>query len=107
MRASDEVIRATWIDSLRTMFPAMDPGNIRQFLIHRERFVEPLRETGSAREVPAIDTPVANLHLVTTAQIYPTLTNGESVTKHARAAAGRIVEGLADATMAAASGTAA
>lgn len=102
MRASDDEIRREWMAALRTIFPRMDPCSVRQFLVHRERFVEPLRQAGSTREVPGIETPIPGLYLVTTAQIYPALTNGESVTKHASGAATRILRrGLPDARTAA------
>lgn len=94
MRASDQEIRETWLKALKTIFPTMDPAVVRQFVVHRERLVEPLREAGSTRSVPSFRTPVEGLHLVTTAQIYPALTNGESVTRHARDAAQHILEAL-------------
>jgi hypothetical protein len=37
--------------------------------------------------IPDIKTPIENLYLATTAQIYPALTNGESVSQHASQAA--------------------
>jgi len=37
--------------------------------------------------IPSVETPIENLYLATTAQIYPALTNGESVSRHARQAA--------------------
>ena len=86
MKASDAEIRARWLEALRAIFPAFRAEHVREFRVHRERFVEPLRAVGDTAQVPGIETPVANLHLVTTAQIYPALTNGESVTAHARRA---------------------
>jgi hypothetical protein len=41
--------------------------------------------------IPTMETPVKNLYLVNAAQIYPALTNGESVTQHARQAAEQIL----------------
>ena len=61
--------------------------------MHRERYVEPLHPIGGA-PVPGIDTPVAGLTLATTAQIYPALTNGESVTRHAAVAAESVARHL-------------
>jgi len=37
----------------------------------------------SSHLIPGIETPVKGLYLSTTAQIYPALTNGESVSRHA------------------------
>ncbi len=86
-KKSDEEIRAIWLDHLSKMFPTFDPNTIRYFLVHRERYVEPLHGLNATHLIPPIQTPVEHLYLVTTAQIYPALTNGESVTRHARTAA--------------------
>ena len=39
---TDDEIRKIWLENLQLMFPAFDEKKIRYFLIHRERFVEPL-----------------------------------------------------------------
>jgi hypothetical protein len=83
---SDEEIRRVWLASVKRMFPTFSETWIRYFVVHRERYVEPLRPVG-APETPAMKTAVDGLYLATTAQIYPALTNGESVTRHAAAAA--------------------
>ena len=48
----------------------------------------------SADLIPAIKTPVENLYLATTAQIYPALTNCESISRHARQTAQVILTGV-------------
>lgn len=88
---TDEEIKAIWLKNLQTMFPDFDPQSIEYFLIHRERFVEPLHLLNSSHLIPDIKTPVRDLYLATTAQIYPALTNGESVTRHARQAASTVL----------------
>jgi protoporphyrinogen oxidase len=80
----DPEIREIWTQYLKTMFPDFDPASIRHFLIHRERFVEPIHRLNGSGEIPALQTPVKDLFLATTAQIYPALTNGESVTRYAQ-----------------------
>ena len=42
--------------------------------------------------IPAFETPVPNLYLVNAGQIYPELTNGESVTRHARKAVNELLK---------------
>jgi hypothetical protein len=74
------------------MFPDFDPSTIKYFLIHRERYVEPLHGLNEIDLVPGVKTPVGNLFLATTSQIYPALTNGESVSRHAREAADIILK---------------
>ncbi|NWG07498.1 MAG: NAD(P)/FAD-dependent oxidoreductase [Chloroflexi bacterium] len=89
---TDDEIKAIWLENLQAMFPAFDPKSIRYFLIHRERYVEPLHGLNETNSIPAVKTPVANLYLATTSQIYPALTNGESVSRHAREASEIILQ---------------
>lgn len=89
---TDEEIREIWLGDLETMFPDFDRRRIRYFLVHRERFVESLRGLNSAHLIPKVETPIKNLFLATTAQIYPEITNGESVGRHAHYAARIISE---------------
>jgi protoporphyrinogen oxidase len=91
---SDDEIKGIWIKNLETMFPDFDRSWIRHFLIHRERYVEPLHRLNSTHLIPPIKTPIEHLYLATTAQIYPALTNGESVSRHASQTAQTIIEEL-------------
>ncbi|MEW6402217.1 MAG: NAD(P)/FAD-dependent oxidoreductase [Chloroflexota bacterium] len=90
-RKSDEEIKQIWIENLQAMFPDFDCTRIRYFLIYRERYVEPLHNVNETELIPGVRTPVKNLFLATTAQIYPSLTNGESVSRHARESAAVIL----------------
>jgi protoporphyrinogen oxidase len=91
-RMSDEEIQETWLQHMVAMFPDFDRSWIRFFLVHRERYVEPLHGLNSTHLIPTVKTPITNLYLVTTAQIYPELTNSESVSRHARQAAQIVLE---------------
>jgi len=86
-KRSDEEIREIWLSNLEKMFPDFSRSSVRYFLVHRERYVEPLHGLNQTDEIPTVETPVKNLFLATTAQIYPALTNGESVARHAQQAA--------------------
>jgi len=92
---SDEEIKDIWLESLKLMFPDLDLKSVRYFLVHRERYVEPLHELNSTGLIPAVQTPIDRLFLVTTAQIYPALTNGESVSRHGHEAANTILACMA------------
>lgn len=87
----DDEVREVWLRHLEAMFPHFDRRWIRYFLVHRERYVEPLHRLRSAHLIPEVKTPVEGLYLATTAQIYPALTNGESVSRHAHQAAQAIL----------------
>jgi protoporphyrinogen oxidase len=91
-RKSDQEIREIWLQNLETMFPHFNRRWIRYFLVHRERYVEPLHGLNSTHLIPGVKTPVEDLYLATTAQIYPALTNCESVGCHARQAAQTILK---------------
>jgi protoporphyrinogen oxidase len=89
---SDDEIREIWLQNLEDMFPHFNRKWVRYFLVNRARYVEPLHRLNSAHLIPGIKTPVTNLYLATTAQIYPALTNGESVSRHAFQVAQVILE---------------
>lgn len=90
--APDAEVVDAWRQALARIAPGFARATVRHALVHRERFVEPLHVVNGPGPLP-FDTPVTGLHLVTTAQIYPALTNGESVTRHARDAAAHIAAG--------------
>lgn len=92
-KTTDAEIKDIWIRYLELMFPQFDRSWIRYFLVHRERYVEPLHSLNETHFIPSVKTPVKNLYLATTAQIYPALTNGESVTRKAREVAESICGG--------------
>jgi protoporphyrinogen oxidase len=81
---SDDEIQNVWLENLEKMFPDFDRSWVKDFPVNRTKYVEPLHPLNSMHLIPEIKTPVKNLYLATTAQIYPALTNGESVSRHAR-----------------------
>jgi protoporphyrinogen oxidase len=81
---SDEEIRHRWLGHVAAMFPDFDAQRVRAFSVQREAYVEPLHPLNGLSHIPPFESPVAGLYLATTAQIYPALTNAESVTRHAR-----------------------
>jgi protoporphyrinogen oxidase len=85
-KMNDDEVRETWLRYVQQMFPDFQRASIRHFLVHRERYVEPIHPLNGVQLIPSIETPVKNLYLANAAQIYPELTNGESVTRHARKA---------------------
>ena len=63
--------------------PNFDRSWIRHFIVQRARYVEPLHPLNGYPLIPPTITPIENLYLSTNAQIYPTLTNGESIVQKA------------------------
>lgn len=82
-KMTDEEIKELWLNHLMSMFPQFECHWIRYFLVHRERYVEPLHMLNGTHLIPSFHTPVQNLYLATNAQIYPALTNGESISRKA------------------------
>jgi len=68
-KKSDDEIKKIWIENLKAMFPNFNADSIKYFLVHRERYVEPLHGLNEADLVPEVKTPVGNLFLTTTSQI--------------------------------------
>jgi protoporphyrinogen oxidase len=83
-KMTDEQIKVIWLNQLESMFPEFDRSWIRYFLVQRARYVEPLHPLNGMGIIPTLHTPIKNLYLATNAQIYPTLTNGESISRKAR-----------------------
>ena len=78
--------------TLKQVVPDFDRRSVRYALVHRERYVEPLHYLDSKAVMPSVETPVEGLYLASTAQIYPSLTNGESIARHARGVAELILD---------------
>ena len=91
-KMSDEQVKEIWLAELESMFPQFDHSWIRYFLVQRARYVEPLHPLNGLDMIPPVITPIKNLYLATNAQIYPALTNGESISRKAREVAGFILD---------------
>ena len=52
---TDDEIREIWIEYLEEMFPEFERPWIRYFLVHREKFVEPLHGIGETDLIPGIE----------------------------------------------------
>lgn len=86
----DEQLRSAFLNYLRQMFPNLRDDEIAAIRIGRERYVEPLHPVGMTDRIPPVRSAIAGLYLANTSQIYPQLTNGESVCAFARQVAGDI-----------------
>jgi protoporphyrinogen oxidase len=91
VKRSDDELRTAFLSDLRRMFPDFRDEDIAAIRIGRERYVEPLHPVGATDLIPPISCAIAGLHLVNTGQIYPQLTNGESVCAFAQSSAKTII----------------
>jgi protoporphyrinogen oxidase len=86
----DDELRASFLGYLRHMFPDLRDDEIAAVRIGRERYVEPLHPVGMTDQIPPVRSDIAGLYLANTGQIYPQLTNGESVCAFAQQVAAQI-----------------
>ncbi len=86
----DEQVQEAFLNDLQKMFPDFDRKWIREARVMRERFVEPLHSIHQTWQPPQFKTPFSRLYLANTAQIWPELTNGQSVTTYGRQMARQI-----------------
>jgi protoporphyrinogen oxidase len=91
-KLTDEQVTEIWLTQLESMFPNFERSWIRYFLVQRARYVEPLHPLNGMKLIPPIQTPIKNLYLVSNAQIYPALTNGESISRDAREVAALLIK---------------
>lgn len=89
-RMDDAELRMTFIGYLKQMFPDLKESDIAATRIGRERYVEPLHPVGATDKIPPIVADIPGLYLTNNAQIYPQLTNGESVVAYADHAASTV-----------------
>jgi protoporphyrinogen oxidase len=86
LQMPDEEVQDVCLRSLARMFPTFSPEQVRYVMVHREAYVDPLHPI-DGEAMPEVKTAIRGLYLATSAQIYPALTSGESVTRHAASAA--------------------
>jgi len=90
LNMSDDEIYACFVTYLERMFPAFQEDLIEEKVVLKEKYVEPIHLIGSKNLIPRLVTPVENLYLANTSQIYPELVNCESVVR----LAGRVSEAI-------------
>jgi len=56
---------------LHSINPAFQPNWVQNYWVHRDRFAQPICETGFSRHVPSIQTPVAGLYITDSYQLHP------------------------------------
>jgi len=88
----DDELRPAFLGYLRRMFPDLRDEDIAAVRIGRERYVEPLHPLGATDQIPPVASDVQGLYLANTGQIYPQLTNGESVCAFARDVAAEVAD---------------
>jgi protoporphyrinogen oxidase len=90
-RMPDGEVKELFLAELKKMFPDFEESWLIDARVMRERFVEPLHNIQATWHTPEVTTPIENLSLANTAQIWPELTNGQSVTTYGRKIARKLL----------------
>ena len=69
---------------IKEMFPDFREKDIVKTFVMRSRFVEPIHRVRRTGDIPDIITPVSNLFLANTTQVYPEILNCESVVRFSK-----------------------
>ena len=70
-KASDEEIIDLVLEHLGTIFPWFERKQMLDYLIHRDRFSQPVIETGHLKRIFSFRTPVDNIFMLDASMIYP------------------------------------
>ncbi len=75
---------------IREMFPDFHEEDIVKTFVMRSRFVEPIHRVSRTGDIPDVVTPVPNLFLANTTQVYPEILNSESIVRFSKKVAERV-----------------
>lgn len=84
MGVSDDDIRDAWLLRLRQIFPDLRPTDVRQWVVSRVRYAEPVHFLNAADALIPVQTPYDGLYLANTSQVYPNLPTSDAVIAHAQ-----------------------
>jgi len=85
LRASDEEIRASFLEGLRVMYPDLVDSDVLAFEVSRVRYVFPVPTIGYSAVAPSVETGLPGVYTITSAHIINgTLNVNESIESVAR-----------------------
>ncbi len=68
---SEEDIYTNFINYLKRIFPEIQDEDVEQYWIFKDRFSQPVFIKNYSKMMPEISTPIGNVYLLNTSQIYP------------------------------------
>lgn len=86
-QASDEDVRALFLENLRRVFPDLDAHGVIGTRVFRAPLVQPLHELRYSEHMPPMRTPLPGVFLVNTSMIANTTLNNNATVRLAREAA--------------------
>jgi protoporphyrinogen oxidase len=92
----DDKIFKEFIAYLKKIFPNLSNDEIKEYWVFKDRFSQPIFVKNYSKIMPDITTPIKNLYLLNTAQIYPQSRSVNSSIALARNAVKEIICNNAD-----------
>ncbi|MFA6073344.1 MAG: NAD(P)/FAD-dependent oxidoreductase [Candidatus Woesearchaeota archaeon] len=71
LKKSDEEILKLYISGLKHMFPGFKESSILHYKVNRAKYATPIYDMNYLKKKPAFITPIKNIFLLNTSQIYP------------------------------------
>jgi len=68
---SEEELRKDYIMHLRKIYPDFKEDIIEDFLVFKDRYAQPIWPMNYSKIKPKYKTPIKNLYMANTSQIYP------------------------------------
>ncbi len=69
-RPNDEIIRE-YLGYLKLLNPSFSEDQVKQALVFRDKYAQPICETGFTKDIPEIKTPLEGLYLTDSSQLHP------------------------------------
>ena len=66
-----DALFAAYVPALKRINPAFDPSWVRTIRVFRERAAQPIVPLNYSQVIPEMRTPLPNIYLANTTQIYP------------------------------------
>jgi protoporphyrinogen oxidase len=88
-RAPDEEIIQEYLGYLSKISPSFSPADVRQALVFRDKYAQPICEVGFTKDIPDIQTPLDGFYLTDSSQLHPddrTISNSLALGQRAAAA---------------------
>jgi len=81
---NDKQLFALYLDNLKRMFPNFNKNDVISYKVHRDPYASPIYNMRYSEKKPPFETPVSNLYLLNTTQLFPEDRNINNGIKYAK-----------------------
>ncbi|HEY9062115.1 MAG TPA: NAD(P)/FAD-dependent oxidoreductase [Pseudobacteroides sp.] len=71
LKMSDEEVKNIYVEHLRKIYPDFNEKIIEKYMVFKDRYAQPIWPMNYSKIKPAYKTPIKNLYMANTSQIYP------------------------------------